>query len=293
MKSHGSLPLRFFTGIAAAMVVACVLLSPSGCATNSDRVADRDAPLSTAAERDQFHELLLKALDREALYTLVGGLKPLSTGFWRAELDIEQPDTAEIVRVRRVLAPLRDETYYADVQAFATAHNGKRHLEAYVVHLASFAAMIEREREFWSPLGVTPCTHPAEVVAIVDRLPRADRWRAYGMLFGYPRYAIEFFVVAGERAKESGTEVGPGKDREFYHVPTASAAQGQFTWAVPLGHAERDEDRAIRERAGAILEAYRNTASRVTTATRPMVHVKALNRQLSTPFRVEADHPCR
>jgi hypothetical protein len=284
---------RFTTTLAAAMAVAFALLFAGGCAANAPTTADRDAPLSTVAERDQFRELLLKALDREALYTLVGGLKPMSTGFWQGKVDIAAPDTAEIVRVRRALAPLRNQTYYADVQTFATAHDGERHVEAYVVHRAALAAMLRSEAAFWSPLCITPCTHPAEIVAIVDRLPRADRWRAYGLLFGYPRYAIDFFVEATERARVGGGEVGPGKDREFLHVPTASAVEGQFTWAVPIGHVERDEDRAIRGRAGVILAAYRETASQVTAAAWPMVRVEALDRRLGTPFRVGADSPGR
>lgn len=268
---------RFTTTLAAAIVVAFSLLFSGGCATNTPLTADRDAPLSTATERDQFRELLLKALDRKALYTLVGGLKPLSTGFWQGTIDVAAPDTAELARVRRALAPLRSEAYYADVQAFATAHDGKRHTEAYIVHRASLAAMIERETAFWSPLGITPCTHPAEVVAVVDRLPKADRWRACGLLFGYPNYAIDFFVEANERAKTSGGEVGPGKDREFYHIPTASGKDGQFTWAVPLGHIERNEDRAIRQRAEAILTAYRSAAARIAVAADPLRHVEALS----------------
>jgi hypothetical protein len=271
---------RFITTFAAAMVVAFTLLFAGGCAANAPTTADRDAPLSTVAERDQFRELLLKALDREALYTLVGGLKPMSTGFWRGRIDVAAPETAEVVRVRRVLAPLRNQTYYADVQTFATAHDGQRHVEAYVVHRAALAAMLRREAAFWSPLGVTPCTHPAEIVSIVDRLPRADRWRAYGLLFGYPNYAIDFFVEATERACAGGREVGPGKDREFRHVPTASAVEGQFTWAVPVGHVQRDEDRSIRERAGAILAAYRNASSRIATARDPMPVLSELNGRL-------------
>lgn len=265
------------TGIAKAMLVILLVLMPGGCATRGPVGSSRDSPLTTVAERDTFRGLLVTALDREALYTLVGGLKPLSTGFWHGKVDVATSDTAEIVRVRRALAPLRSATYYADVQVFATAHDGTRHIEAYIVHRASLAAMIQREAPFWSPLGITPCTHPAEVVAIVDRLPKADRWRAYGLLFGYPNYAIDFFVEANELAKATGTEVGPGKDREFYHVPTASGQQGQFTWAVPLGHIERDEDRAIRQRAETILTAYRSAAARIAVAADPLRHVEALS----------------
>jgi hypothetical protein len=265
------------------MVVAFTLLFAGGCATSTPTAAGRDAPLSTVAERYQFRELLLKALDREALYTLVGGLKPMSTGFWQGKVDVAAPDTAEIERIRRALAPLRNRTYYADVQTFATAHDGQRHVEAYVVHRAALAAMLEREAAFWSPLGITPCTHPAEIVAVVDRLPRDDRGRAYGFLFGYPNYAIDFFVEATERARRDGGEVGPGKDRAFYHIPTASAVEGQFTWAVPIGHVERDEDRAIRDRAAAILAAYRVAAPRLAAASDPMTVLSELNGRLERP----------
>lgn len=288
-------PSRFATTLAAAVAVAFTLLFAVGCATNAPTTADRDAPLSTVAERDQFRELLLKALDREALYTLVGGLKPMSTGFWQGRIDIAAADTAEIVRIRRALAPLRNQTYYADVRTFATAHEGKRHVEAYVVHRAALAAMLRREAAFWSSLGITPCTHPAEIVAIVDRLPRADRWRAYGLLFGYPNYAIDFFVEATERAREPGAEVGPGKDRDFYHVPTASAVEGQFTWAVPIGHVERGEDRAIRERATAILAAYRVAAPRIAAASDPMPLLSDLNSRLEfadDQLSGDATKPC-
>jgi len=275
-------PFRLTTTSAAAMVVAFTLLVSCGCATNATSISERDAPLSTYAEREHFRELLLAALDREALYTLLGGLKPMSTGFWQGKIDVAAPDTAQIAHVRRALAPLRSAAYYADVQAFATAHDGQRHVAAYIVHRAALAAMLQREAAFWSPLGIMPCTHPAEIVAIVDRLPRPDRGRAYGLLFGYPNYAIDFFVEATERARTGGGEVGPGKDREFYHIPTASATESQFTWAVPLGHLERDEDRALRARAEAILTAYRRAAPRIAAAHDPLREMQRLNDSLAT-----------
>jgi hypothetical protein len=248
-----------------------------GCVARASVETSRDAAVASAACEERYRALVLTALEREAVYTLVGGLKPMSTGFWQDAIELERPDLSEIEQVRRALAPLRDGTCYADIQVFATAHDERRHVEAYVVHLDSFAAMIRRDRAFWSPLGITACTHPAEVVAIVDRLPRTDRWRAYGLLFGYPNYAIDFFVEATERARVAEGGAWPGKDRDFLHVPTASAAQGQFTWAVPLAHEERAEDRAILRRAEAILAEYRLLEPRIAEARDPMIEVRRLN----------------
>jgi hypothetical protein len=89
-------------------------------------------------------------------------------------------------------------------------------------------------------------------------------------------------VEATERARAGGGEVGPGKDREFYHIATSSACEGQFTWAVPLGHIERDEDRVTRTRAEAILAAYKHAKPRIAAARDPMPALRRLNDTLAT-----------
>ncbi|MAB28694.1 MAG: hypothetical protein CMJ53_05370, partial [Planctomycetaceae bacterium] len=87
------------------------------------------------------------------------------------------------------------------------------------------------------------------------RMPRADRWRGYGHLYGYPDEAVDFFVEAGLAADDGG-EMGPGKDREFMQIPTHVAQTGRFTYAVPLDHVPTTVDRALADRAGRILAAY-------------------------------------
>lgn len=54
--------------------------------------------------------------------------------------------------------------------------------------------MIERYEVLWSPWGITPCTHPVEVVAAMDRMPKADRWCGYSYPFGYPADAVGSFI---------------------------------------------------------------------------------------------------
>ena len=132
-----------------------------------------------------------------------------------------------------------------------------------MVHREALARMIERLESFWSPWGITPCTHPTEIVAIVDRMPKADRWRGYGHLFGYPDDAVEFFVEAGLAITEE-SEVGPGKDREFMQIPTHVSSTGRFTYAVPLDHVPTPTDRALKENAGLILAAYQKRRPHLT-----------------------------
>lgn len=232
-----------------------------------------------AADSERLRTLLVEAADREALFTIVGGLKPMSSGFWRGEISVDAADLASLEATRQALAPLRSERHYADVAAFAAVRDGRRHLEAYVVHRPSLAAAIAREASFWGAYGITASTHPAEVVAVVERMPRSDRWRGYGLLFGYPRPAVEFFVEAGERALADGSEVGPGRDRRFLSIPTFAAAEGAFTYAVPLDHVESPDDERLREQAAVILADYAALRAAIIAAPDPLPLLLDLDRR--------------
>ena len=108
------------------------------------------------------------------------------------------------------------------------------------------------ERLRYAPFGLSPGIAPAQAMAIVEHLPRAERYRGYGLLFGFPNFAVDFFVTA----TVPGADVGPGKDREFYSVPVFKGPKGHFVWAVPLGANERPENKAIADRAAPVLHDY-------------------------------------
>lgn len=225
--------------------------------------------------------LMGAAADHEALYTLVGGLKPMSTGIWAGSFAVDDPELADLRGVRAALAPLRNDVWYADVQVFEIIHDGQRSVHAFVVHRAALARMIERLEEFWSPWGITVCTHPSEVVAVVDRMPEADRWRGYGYLFGYPADAVNFFVEAGLSAKD-GREVGPGKDRQFVQIPTYAAKTGRFTYAVRLDHSSTAADEAIAREANRIRAAYTRRKRRMQDARSMIAELRRLNRRFES-----------
>ena len=240
-----------------AIVLACtIVLQPlAGCVSNQQSAVDAWRPPPGYTTVDRF-ELIRDAADHEALFTLAGGLKPMSNGIWQESFELENLGLVELRLVRRALSHLRNDVWYADVQVFENANDGERRAQAFVVHRDALARMIERHETFWSPRGITPCTHPAEIVAIVDRMPRADRWRGYGYLFGYPDDAVDFFVEAGVAAAGDGREMGPGKDREFMQIATHAARTGRFTYAVPVDHVASPTDRALKKKAGLILAAY-------------------------------------
>jgi hypothetical protein len=269
-------------GVRAVVLATCTclatLIAVGGCAAQPRVEPEAQGQIASAI--DAF-SLLREAADHEALYTLAGGLKPMSTGVWRGSFVVEEPDLDDLRSVRAALAPLRNDIWYADVQVFDNIHDGERSAHAFVVHRGAMARMIERFSAFWSPWGITACTHPSEVVAVVDRMPKADRWRGYGYLFGYPSEAVDFFIDAG-LAAEDGREVGPGKDREFVQIPTYAAETGRFTYAVPLDHVPTPADKALMNEARRILAAYTQRRDRMFDTRSMTEQLRCLNSQFGS-----------
>ena len=270
------------------LIALCVALS--GCGTTPERTSSA-IPVTGVGFVPAIDPLPLirDAADQEALYTLAGGLKPMSSGFWQASFAVDEPNFVELEQVRHALGVLRNDTWYADVQVFAKAYDGERSAQAFVVHRNALRRMIERHADFWNPWGITPSTHPAVIVAVVDRMPKADRWRGYGHLFGYPDAAVDFFVEAG-LAAAAGGEIGPGKDRRFVQIPTHAFETGRFTYAVPLDHTETAADATLASRASRILEAYRAQRDDLTDATTMIKGLDELDRRFEAEMRSPGEH---
>ena len=199
--------------------------------------------------------LLLKALDGEAFYTFVGQLKPASEGFWGSYFALEPLDLAEVERVRTALRPWNVAgLFHADVLVYESAQRGQRYASAYVVHVPSLQALIERQADFFGRWGITPDSPPGEVLLTIERCREpGDRWRGFGLLFGYPEYAIDFFVEAGLHQRTTGEFV----EREFRQIPTFASRSGRFVYAVPMLSRPGPEDLALERRATHLLGEYR------------------------------------
>lgn len=224
--------------------------------------------------RSKSEALLLKALDSEALYTIIGGLKPMSSGFASFQFSVANPDLKAIDETRQMLAAWRcGEVLYADVRHFAKTFpdpNTKQEMrfaEAVVLHRPAVAAVLVRHTKFFAPYGLTPNAHPLETVLALEYSAPGARWRGQGYLFGFPDYAVDFFVQAGEEQEKSGQFV----KRDFYSVPVFSGGEHRFVWAVPVGHQQREEDRAIKQAAAQILAEYKTRRARYIGEGKPGV----------------------
>ena len=242
------------------------------CNLPGEQVANLLYP--TAGRTQVKTAILLKALDSEALYTFVGALKPMSSGFASFKLLVAKPDLKEIAETRQMLAVWRcGEEVYADVHHFAKTFvdpktkDEMRFAEGVIFNRASASAAITRHPEFFAPYWLTPNAHPLETLMAIEYSAPSPRWRGQGYLFGLLDYAVDFFVQAGEEQEKTGQFV----KRDFYSVPVFSGNEHRLVWAVPVGHQERDEDRAIKQKAEQILAEYKLRRARYIGAGKPGV----------------------
>ena len=204
-------------------------------------------------------ELLLKALDGEAFYTLVGQLKPVSEGFWGGYFSVDALDLTEVERVRKAVRAWNEpDLFYADVLVYETIQNGQRYASAYVVHIPSLKKLIEDKKEFFGRWGITTDTPPAEVMMAIERSRQPDdRWQGFGLVFGYPEYAIDFFVAAGMHQRTTGEFI----ERDFRQIPTFSGKTGRFVYAVPKFGRLEQIDTELKRKAALLLIEYKRIRS--------------------------------
>jgi len=215
--------------------------------------------------------ILLQMLDREGLYTVIGGIKPMSSAFVTHSFTVEpfdQQGWERLTQLRTILQTFQcGDELYADMMVFARTANGKKTAHAIVINTRRLRETIRQYGDFFARLGVTENSHPMEVVMAVEYAPRADRHRGYGYLFGYPKYAVDFFVAAGDEEERTGQFV----ERDFVSIPTFARETNLFVYAVPKGQRENDEDRQIRARASRVLSSYRARRQRYIGKDKPGV----------------------
>ncbi len=216
-------------------------------------------------KRKVAEELLLKALDSEALYTIVSDLKPMSSGFTNFQTEIRPPrDEKKADERRNTLAKISDtreilrhfkcsENLFADIHHFAKSFEGKRFSDAVIFNRSNLSAMLKSKSAFFERWAITENSHPLQVLYAVDYDETGARFGGYGYLFGYPDYAIRFFVQAADEEDFSGKFI----ERDFFSNPTFSSPKNGFVYAVPKGQTETEVDKLLKTKAIKIFDEYK------------------------------------
>ena len=213
--------------------------------------------------------VLAYALDHEALYTLADTLKPISSvKFLRYAIakDSTLADGAAIVTTKdsllrtidqyhKVCAALSGGDWQFILMPFERTEKNTRNLEIYVVRRSVFQKKLQQYSSFFGQWGFTPSADPAVVLPVIEYETKFDRNRAYGYLFGYPAYAVDFFVEGQQtQEKDTARKLVP---RDFFAIPVYAGNSGYFTYAMPKGYKPTEVDSAIYRRAAATLNRYK------------------------------------
>ncbi|ODS85961.1 MAG: hypothetical protein ABS46_01570 [Cytophagaceae bacterium SCN 52-12] len=211
--------------------------------------------------------MLAYALDHEGLYSLLDTIKPISSirflSYAVAKDSTHSPTDSRIAAnsaaldslsiYQQICSRLSNDRVRFVLIPFQQPHKGRRNMEIYAVNLQKFRNKIKEQASFFGQFGITPESDPAQVITIIEYEKKYDRWRGYGYLFGYPGYAVDFFVTAGMQQDSAGQFV----KRDFFRIPVYASEKGYFTYAIPEGHQPGAADSLLYKRAMTLLSEYR------------------------------------
>lgn len=213
----------------------------------------------SADEKTLADTLLAYGLDHEALYTLMDTLKPVSSlkmyRFPLLSASVSQKDSSLITlqQLQKIARNMSNREVEFVVNPYERVDSIYKNIQLYAVRKSRLRSVIRQHKDFYAGLGITEDS-PAETVLSVTEYESAyDRWRSYGYLFGYPDYAVDFFVEAGKSEDSTQQFV----KRDFFAIPVYARETGYFTYAMPKGHTPGAVDSLIYHKAGLTLSAYK------------------------------------
>ncbi len=221
--------------------------------------------------------ILAYALDHEALYSLADTLKPISSvKFLRyavakdstmkdGDAYITNADSLlqKIEAYQKVCKALSKGDFEFVLTPFQRTEKNIRNLEIYIVRKSRLASILNTYASFFGQWGFTPSTNPAVVLTAVEYETRLDRNRAYGYLFGYPSYAVDFFVTSTKTQEaDTAKKLVP---RDFFAIPVFAGNKGYFTYAMPKGYQPTAIDSAIYNKAALTLNNYKTIREQYNT----------------------------
>lgn len=243
------------------------------------------------------NDLLSYGLEHEALYSLLDTLKPISSLGYSLSYPIAKDAVMkdgekevvaasndsirlilnEINQWSRITSALSNDEFTFLLIPFKQPWQGKRNMQLLVVRNMVFKRLMKRKASFFAQWGFTADADPATVLTAIEFESKNDRFRAYGYLFGYPEYAVDFFIEASTEEEETGEFV----KRDFFHIPVATGKQGYFTYAIPKDHQPISTDSVIYNKASQTLSKYKQLKNRYALDENSIDAIQLISQTLS------------
>lgn len=246
-------------------------------------------------QRRRAEELLLKALDSEALYTIVGNIKPMSSGFQNFQIQVQLPriEFTEAEKISKELVEKKAEDSTADEkrrlnqaklaverkQTLDKINETRRIFERWRCGDEIFADVYHFDRVFDGKrfLEAVVFSRPRLKQMLAEKSDFFSRWGITtdshpleilyavdadetGARFGGYGYLFGYPDTAVQFFVEAAAKEGfTGKfvERDFLSIPTVASEKNGFVYAVPKGYAETEIDKNLRARATRIYTSYK------------------------------------
>ncbi len=258
-----------------------VLLLLLGCRSSRHTlprtVTEQAAPDERALLIDS---ILQTGLDREAVYTLLGRIKPMSSlKLYRmplANTDSAKRSSPEIVdrakkgryldrlsHVQKAINAIRLPDLAFVFIPYRAHQDSNRTIQLSVVRVSLLDSLLKAKESFFGQYGLVPGADPATVVSTIENAGIYERYRGYGYLFGYPDYAVDFFVEASHTRRD----IQKPTPRNFFNIPTHQSKEGYFVYAYPKDYEpSREVDSLLYHRSMQVLERYEKLRDRYLNA---------------------------
>lgn len=264
--------LKTFRNFSFAIGASLLLFSCSTARVASQ--INKSSYSSLSVEDKMLADTLIKnTLENEGLFTVIGGLKPMS-GVTDMYLQIANPDTSlrgkakitntqsddfkKLKRYQNIVNALQFGDLKYMIAPYAATQGDKRTIAISVHRTSLVDSLMNAEQEFFGQFGFVPGSSPEIIINTTEYEHRYNRYRAYGYLFGYPTHAVDFFTDASIIYDKTKTFV----KRSFLQIPVYSSPSGRFVYAIEENKAKTPVDEAIMKRAAYHLEIYKQARTK-------------------------------
>ncbi len=222
--------------------------------------------------------ILQKGLEREALYTLISDIKPISSlsmytypiantdsaayisgkAFNEAE---NQKYLDQIKTIQDGLNQLNIPDLKFFVLPYKSNTKNEKNIQLYVARQSAVDRMLKEHRHFFGQFGWVEGVDPQILVTANEYGFKYDRLRGFGYLFGYPNHAVDFYTEA-EYTNETKKEF---VKRKFFQIPTFERESGYFVYAYPADYTPKAEtDSALYHKSVEVLNHFKSIRPQFT-----------------------------
>jgi len=254
------------------LLLSCISLMLVYSCSVQKSVSDNTKPTPELSKhvQQQLDSILQRGLDHEALYTIVGNIKPISSV---ASFSYPIANTDSVNRIKGAVLDVAKKQQFLDkitrlntlintldypdlkfvLVPYQQAYKNERILQLSVVRVSKLDSVLKAKASFFGQFGLTPGADPAVVIATIEGSEPYERFRGYGYLFGYPDYAVDFYVEAFDIKQKTNEFV----KRNFFQIPTYSSDTGAFVYAYPKNHSPTKIDSTLYFHATSVLSKYK------------------------------------